>query len=123
MAAVAAIRNGFVTLVDRIHAAREGLPVSWIDITPTRYAWHKIAAVDAANAAFTNSVGAAALSAWWQDPDFDAGESAFYYARVIQIPTPRWPAYDAKRLGHALMEGTQVEVQDRAYTSPIWYTP
>ncbi|MEE3332337.1 MAG: DUF3604 domain-containing protein [Myxococcota bacterium] len=82
-----------------------------------------VSTVDADDATFTNSVGAAALSAWWQDPGFDSGESAFYYARVIQIPTPRWPAYDAKRLGHALMEGTQVEVQDRAYTSPIWYTP
>jgi hypothetical protein len=78
---------------------------------------------DIANASYTNDVGDAMLAAYWEDPDFDAGESAFYYARVIEIPTPRWNVYDVARLGAKVPADVPTEVQDRAYTSPIWYTP
>ena len=79
--------------------------------------------VDVANATYTNDIGAAVLSAHWKDPDFDPDQRAFYYVRVIEIPTPRWTAYDAKYFGIDMPEGTAMEVTDRAYTSPIWYTP
>jgi hypothetical protein len=79
--------------------------------------------VDIATASYRNSVGSAQLSAYWQDPEFDPGERAFYYARVIEIPTPRWTTYDAVRLGSTLHERDPKFVQDRAYSSPIWYSP
>jgi hypothetical protein len=79
--------------------------------------------VDLPNATFSNSIGAPELIAVWQDPEFDAKQRAFYYGRVIEIPTPRWTAYDAKRFGITLLPGTQAIVTERAYTSPIWYTP
>ena len=59
----------------------------------------------------------------WKDPDFDPKQRAFYYARVLEIPTPRWTAYDAKRFGIQPLPGTTMTLQERAYTSPIWYTP
>jgi hypothetical protein len=79
--------------------------------------------VDVANADYTNAIGDALLTAYWKDPEFDADRSAFYYIRVIEIPTPRWTAYDAKRFGIDLAEAVRMTVQDRAYTSPIWYAP
>lgn len=79
--------------------------------------------VNLAAASWTNTIGAPELGAVWTDPDFDPDERAFYYARVIEIPTPRWPAYDAVKFGIELAEGTEVIIQERAYTSPIWYTP
>jgi hypothetical protein len=79
--------------------------------------------VDIATASYRNSIGSAQLSAYWQDPDFESGERAFYYARVIEIPTPRWTTYDAVRLGSTLHERDPRIVQDRAYSSPIWYSP
>jgi len=79
--------------------------------------------VDIENATWTNTIGSGELIAVWEDPDFDAKESAFYYARVIEIPTPRWTAYDAKRFGLKPPPGTRMTVTERAYTSPIWYTP
>ena len=79
--------------------------------------------VDVANATYTNSIGDALLMAYWKDPDFDAKQRAFYYVRVIEIPTPRWTAYDAKRFGIKMPEEVRMTVQDRAYLSPIWYTP
>jgi hypothetical protein len=79
--------------------------------------------VDVENATWTNSIGAAELITVWQDPDFDPKLRAFYYARVIEIPTPRWTAYDAKRFGVEPMPGTRMTITERAYTSPIWYTP
>ncbi len=79
--------------------------------------------VDLANATWTNTIGAPELISVWQDPDFDAKLKAFYYVRVIEIPTPRWTAYDAKRFGVKPLEGTRMTVTERAYTSPIWYTP
>ena len=79
--------------------------------------------VDVADASYTNSIGDALLMAYWKDPDFDPGQRAFYYVRVIEIPTPRWTAYDAKRFGITMPEYVPMTVTDRAYTSPIWYTP
>ncbi len=79
--------------------------------------------VDVANAAWTNTIGDPELIAVWKDPNFDAKQRAFYYARVIEIPTPRWTAYDAKRFGVKPLPGTVLKFQERAYTSPIWYTP
>lgn len=79
--------------------------------------------IDYARATYTNSVGAAELSAVWEDPDFDRREQAFYYARIVEIPTPRWNVYDEVRLGTKPTEKAPKAVQDRAYTSPIWFTP
>jgi hypothetical protein len=79
--------------------------------------------VDVANATWTNTIGAPELIAVWTDPDFDPGVPAFYYGRVIEIPTPRWTAYDAKRFGVAPLPGTVMTVTERAYTSPIWFRP
>jgi hypothetical protein len=79
--------------------------------------------VDMANATWTNTIGAPELIAVWRDPDFDPTQRAFYYGRVIEIPTPRWTAYDAKRFGVKPLEGTTMTLTERAYTSPIWYTP
>ena len=79
--------------------------------------------VDVENATWTNTIGAPELITVWEDPDFDASERAFYYARVIEIPTPRWTAYDALRFGVTPEPGTRMTVTERAYTSPIWYTP
>jgi hypothetical protein len=79
--------------------------------------------VDVANVTWSNSIGSPDLIAVWEDPDFDAAESAFYYARVIEIPTPRWTAYEAKRYGITMPPEVPMITQERAYTSPIWYTP
>ena len=72
---------------------------------------------------YSNEIGDAVMAAYWEDPDFDPAQRAFYYVRVIEIPTPRWTAYDAKYFGVKIPEGVADRVQDRAYTSPIWYTP
>jgi hypothetical protein len=79
--------------------------------------------VDLTEATYRNSVGAATLSALWTDPDFDPGVRAFYYARVLEIPTPRWTAYDARFFKVKMPPEVRMTVQDRAYSSPIWYTP
>jgi hypothetical protein len=79
--------------------------------------------VDVENAIWTNTIGATELIAVWEDPDFDASQPAFYYGRVLEIPTPRWTAYDQKRYGTKPLDGTTMTLQERAYTSPIWYTP
>ncbi len=79
--------------------------------------------VDVANATWTNTIGDAELITVWSDPDFDASEKAFYYARVIEIPTPRWTAYEAKRFNIKMPKKVSMTTQERAYTSPIWYTP
>ena len=79
--------------------------------------------VDVANAIWTNTIGAGELITFWEDPDFDPDLKAFYYARVIEIPTPRWTAYEAKRFNLELPTEVPMTTQERAYTSPIWYTP
>lgn len=79
--------------------------------------------VDVANATWTNTIGDPELITVWTDPDFDPTQRAFYYARVLEIPTPRWTAYDANRFGNNPLPETAMMLQERAYTSPIWYTP
>jgi len=78
--------------------------------------------VDLENVTFTNTIGAVQLSAQWTDPDFDAGHATFYYARAIEIPRPRWSEYDRKYFGLDFTDAPRT-VQDRAYSSPIWYKP
>lgn len=79
--------------------------------------------VDVKNATFRNSIGAAQLGAVWTDPEFDPQRSTFYYARVLEIPKPRWTTHDAVNFGVKLPEGAPTAIQDRAYSSPIWYGP
>jgi hypothetical protein len=79
--------------------------------------------VDVANATWTNTIGDPELITVWKDPDFNPAQRAFYYARVLEIPTPRWTAYDARRFGTKPQPGTRMTVTERAYTAPIWYTP
>jgi len=79
--------------------------------------------VDVENASWTNSIGDTEQITVWEDPDFDPSERAFYYVRVLEIPTPRWTAYDAKYFGVDVPDEVEMAAQERAYTSPIWYTP
>jgi hypothetical protein len=79
--------------------------------------------VDVANATWTNTIGDPELIAVWKDPEFDPKQKAFYYVRVIEIPTPRWTDYDVKRFGVQALPGTRMTITERAYTSPIWFTP
>lgn len=79
--------------------------------------------VDVKNATWTNAIGAPLLIGFWQDPDFDPTLLAFYYVRVIEIPTPRWTAYDVKRFGVKMDKDVSMTVTNRAYTSPIWFSP
>jgi hypothetical protein len=79
--------------------------------------------VDLSTAQYQNSIGASALIGSWTDPQFDPEQSAFYYLRVIEIPTPRWTTYDAVRNNLPLLEDVPSTIQERAWTSPIWYRP
>jgi hypothetical protein len=79
--------------------------------------------VDVPNATYTNSIGATELIKVWRDPEFDPALRAFYYVRVIEIPTPRWTAYDAKYFRVTMPKEVPMTTTERAYTSPIWYTP
>jgi hypothetical protein len=79
--------------------------------------------VDIASASWTNTIGASELAAVWTDPDFNPADSAFYYARILEIPTPPWYAYDAFRFGIEIPKDAPTSQQERAYTSPIWYKP
>jgi hypothetical protein len=79
--------------------------------------------VDVQNATWSNTIGAPELITVRKDPEFDPSQPAFYYRRVIEIPTPRWTAYDAKRFGVTPLPGTAMTITERAYTSPIWYNP
>jgi hypothetical protein len=79
--------------------------------------------VDLPSATWTNTIGDPELIAVWKDPDFDPALRAVYYARVLEIPTPRWTAYDAKRFGVKMADNVPMITQERAFTSPIWYTP
>ncbi len=79
--------------------------------------------VDVANATWTNTIGSPELITVWTDPEFDPKVSAAYHARVLEIPTPRWTAYEAKRFGITMKKEIPLVTIERAYTSPIWYTP
>jgi hypothetical protein len=79
--------------------------------------------VNVEQASYDNSIGAPFLQSHWTDPNFDPAQRAFYYVRVIEIPTPRWTTYDAKVFGVELPQDLPTSTQERAYTSPIWYTP
>jgi hypothetical protein len=79
--------------------------------------------VDAAKASYSNNIGAVELGAVWTDPDFDPAQPAFYYSRVLQIPTPRWSTYDAMKLGIEPRTDVPVWIRERAWSSPIWYVP
>ena len=79
--------------------------------------------VDVASANWTNTIGGSELGTVWTDPEFDPDQSAFYYARVLEIPTPRWVVYDAYRFEIDIPEGAKTSDQERADTAPIWYTP
>jgi hypothetical protein len=79
--------------------------------------------VDVTNATWTNTIGAPELITVWTDPDFDPALPAAYYARVLEIPTPRWTAYESKRFAVQMTDDIPMTTQERAYTSPIWYTP
>ena len=79
--------------------------------------------VDVKTATYTNSIGTSDLLTVWTDPDFDPTEHAFYYLRVLEIPTPRWSTRDAAALGVAIPEGLPATIQERAWSSPIWYAP
>ncbi len=79
--------------------------------------------VDVERATWSNTIGDSELITVWRDPDFDPAQRAVYYARVIEIPTPRWTAYEAVRFGVEMSDEIPMKTQERAYTSPIWYTP
>jgi hypothetical protein len=79
--------------------------------------------VDLKTATYKNTIGEAMLVSTWVDPDFDPAVSSFYYVRVLEIPTPRWTAFDALRYAIVMPEEVTMVLQERAYTSPIWYTP
>jgi hypothetical protein len=79
--------------------------------------------VNVEDASFVNTIGDAELRAVWEDPDFDPNHRAVYYVRVLEIPTPTWQAHDAAKFGVNMPEEVPMVHQERAYTSPIWYTP
>ena len=79
--------------------------------------------VDVKNATWSDTIGDAQLTTFWKDPDFDPMQPSFYYVRVLEIPTPRWTVYDAKHYGEELVQDSKTSIQERAYTSPIWYRP
>jgi hypothetical protein len=79
--------------------------------------------VNLKTATYDNTIGAATLLGSWTDPDFDPSQSAFYYSRVLEIPTPRWTTYEAVRNDLPLMKEVAAVIQERAWGSPVWYSP
>jgi hypothetical protein len=79
--------------------------------------------VNLASATYSNSIGSPELTGGWSDDTFDPGQHAVYYVRVLEIPTPRWSSYDAVRNKEVPLDNVPATVQERAWTSPIWYTP
>jgi hypothetical protein len=135
---VAALKDPIGANLDRIQIIKgwldkEGVPhekvhdVAWSENRKLDPNTGKLPAVgntvNVEEATWTNTIGAGELITVWKDPDFDPGLRAFYYARVIEIPTPRWTAYDAKRFGVKMNKEVPLTTQERAYTSPIWYNP
>ncbi|MBT8438900.1 MAG: DUF3604 domain-containing protein, partial [Gammaproteobacteria bacterium] len=135
---VAALKDPYGATLDRIQIIKGWLDakgqtqekvydVIWSDADKRKMEKGKVPAVgntvDVKNATWMNTIGDPELITVWKDPDFDANLKAFYYARVIEIPTPRWTAYDAKRYSVEVSKEVQMTIQERAYTSPIWYTP
>lgn len=134
---IAALRDPIGANLDRVQIVK-----GWVDVEGATHekvydvAWSgdraadengKIPAVgntvDVASATWTNTIGAAELLNVWADPDFDPAQRAFYYARVLEIPTPPWYLYDALKFGTEIPQDAPTAQQERAYTSPIWYTP
>jgi hypothetical protein len=134
---IRAIRDPDGANLDRVQVVK-----GWLDSTGTTHeqvydvAWSgdrkrgadgKVApvgnTVDVAEATYDNSIGTPALQAYWKDPRFDSNQRAFYYVRVLEIPTPRWTTYDAKVFGVKMPDDVPPSIQERAYTTPIWYTP
>ena len=101
--------------------------VVWSDPAKRKRVGGKVApvgdTVDVATASYRNTIGAPTLATVWRDPEFDPKLRAFYYLRVLEIPTPSWPAFDAARYKLKLPPEVRVKQQERAYTSPIWYSP
>jgi len=79
--------------------------------------------VDPSTASYTNDIGAIKLETFWSDPDYDPSHRAFYYVRVLEIPTPRWSTYDAVAIGAELPDDVPYSIQERAWSSPIWIEP
>jgi len=134
---VAAQRDPYSGNLDRIQIVK-----GWVDASGQRHEQiHNVAwsddrildaqgrlppvgnTVDVATATWTNSIGSPELMAVWKDPDFDPEVSAVYYARVLEIPTPRWSTHDAARYGTSIPPDAPTSTQERAYTSAIWYAP
>jgi hypothetical protein len=114
--------------VDKAGATHEKVfDVVWSDMDKRKAAGGKVPAVgdtvDLANARYTNTIGAPSLSTVWTDPQFDPKLRAFYYVRVMEIPTPMWPAFDAVKYHVKLPADVKAKGQERAYTSSIWYAP
>ncbi len=114
--------------VDRSGALRERVfDVAWSDREARARVGGKVPAVgdtvDRKTATYTNTIGAPELRAVWTDPDYVPGQRAFYYVRVLEIPTPRWPLFDRVRYGTRLADDVELVAQERAYTSPIWLKP
>jgi len=101
--------------------------VVWSDPENRKIAGGKVPAVgdtvDIAKATYENSIGAPELQTVWSDPEFNAAQKAFYYVRVMEIPTPRWVLFDALRYGAKLPADAKLKAQERAYSSPIWFNP
>ncbi|MFO1239401.1 MAG: DUF3604 domain-containing protein [Sphingomonadaceae bacterium] len=119
------IVKGWVTKAGKLQ--EKVFDVVWSDPDKRKPAGGKVPAVgdtvNVATASYTNSIGAPTLAKVWTDPEFDPSVRAFYYVRVLEIPTPSWPAFDAVRYKLKLPPEVRVKQQERAYTSPIWYTP
>jgi hypothetical protein len=79
--------------------------------------------VDVTKATYSNSIGSVELMGSWTDPEFDPKRPALYYVRVLKIPTPRWTTYDAVNNNLPLLPDVPATIQERAWTSPIWYSP
>jgi Protein of unknown function (DUF3604) len=117
--------KGWVDASGKLH--EKVFDVVWSEPQRRKFAGGKLTpvgdTVDLATASYNNSIGSVELQTVWTDPEFNSGHRAFYYVRVLEIPTPRWVAYDAVRFKFKLPLEVRAKDQERAYTSPIWYSP